>query len=113
MSYYYHQTENCTPAVEMATACEVHYLMVSSVLAVVVEIVKDKMEHYCDDVPLCLFETVHVTKHSNITITYHVVVSAAATVELDSVTTKIFGGKWKTIPILKFNCMAVFSCSTN
>ena len=56
MSYYYHQMENCKPAVEMVTACKVHYLMVASVIVVAVEIVKDKKEHYCDVVPLCLFD---------------------------------------------------------
>ena len=53
---YYHQMENYKPAVEMVTACAVHNLMVSSVLVVVVEIVKDEKEHYFDVVPLCLFD---------------------------------------------------------
>ena len=51
MSYYYHQMENYKPAVDMETVCKG---MVSSVLVVIV--VEDKREHYCDVVPLCLFD---------------------------------------------------------
>ena len=94
MSYYYHQMENCKPAVEMVTALGVQNSLVSPVFVVVVEIVKNEKEHYCDVVPLCLFDQLlRITnctcnKNSNITITNHVV-SAAVTVELDSVTSKV------------------------
>ena len=95
MSYYYHQMENYRLAVEMVTASGVHYLMMSSVFVVVVDIVEDEKEHYCDVVPLCLFDQLlriikcTCNKYSNITITNHVVVSAAVTVELDAVTSKV------------------------
>ena len=95
MSYYYHQMDNYKIAVEMVTASGVHYLMMSSVFVVVVDIVEDEKEHYCDVVPLCLFDQLlriincTCNKYSNITITNHVVVSAAVTVELDVVTSKV------------------------
>ena len=81
-------------AVEMVTASGVHYLMMSSVFVVVVDIVEDEKEHYCDVVPLCLFDQLlriikcKCNKYSNITITNHVV-SGAVTVELDAVTSKV------------------------
>ena len=54
MSYYYHQMENCKHVVEM---------VVSSVLVVVVDILKDEEEHYCD-VPLCLFDQLLTMRNS-------------------------------------------------
>ena len=99
MSYYYHQMENYRLAVEMVTASGVHYLMMLSVFVVVVDIVEDEKEHYYDVVPLCLFDQLlriikcTCNKYSNITITNHVVVSAAVsaavTAELDAVTSKV------------------------
>ena len=95
MSYYYHQMENYKLAVEMVTASVVQNLMMSSVFVVVVDTVEDEKEHYCDVVPLCLFDQLlriincTCNKYSNITITNHVVVSAAVTVELDAVTSTV------------------------
>ena len=94
MSYCYNQMENYKLAVEMATASGVHYLMMSSVFVVVVD-VEDEKEHYCDVVPLCLLDQLlriikcTCNKYSNITITNHVVVSAVVTVELYAVTSKV------------------------
>ena len=85
MSYYYHQMENYKLAVEMVTASVAQDLTMSSVFVVVVDIVEDEKEHYCDVVPLCLFDQLlriincTCNKYSNITITNHVVVSAAVT----------------------------------
>ena len=82
--------ENYKLAVEMVTASEVQHLMMSSVFVVVVDIVEDEKEHYCDVVLLCLFDQLLIiinctcNKYSNITITNHVVVSAAVTVDLTS-----------------------------
>ena len=76
MLHYYHQMENYKPAVDMVTACKG---MVSSVLVVVVEIVEDKGEHYCDVVLLRLFDqslkirNCTCNKHSDITTTNRVV----------------------------------------
>ena len=95
MSYCYHQIENYKFAVEMVTVSGVHYLMMPSVFVVVVDIVEDEKEHYCDVVPLCLFDQLlriikcTCNKYSNITITNYVAVSAAVTVELDAVTPKV------------------------
>ena len=86
--------ENYKLAVEMVTTSGVHYLMMSSVFVVVVDVVEDEKEHYCDVVPLCLFDQLlriikcTCNKYSNITITNHVV-SAAVIVELDAVTSKV------------------------
>ena len=96
-SHIYHRVVSADYklAVEMVTASGVHYLMMSSVFVVVVDIVEDEKEHYCDVVPLCLFDQLlriikcTCNKYSNITITNHVVVSAAVTVELDGMTSKV------------------------
>ena len=87
--------ENYKLAVEMVTASGVQHLMMSSVFVAIVDIVEDEKEHYCDVVPLCLFDQLLgitnciYNKYSNITITNHVVVSAAVTVELNAVTSKV------------------------
>ena len=81
----------------MITAFGVQNLLVPSVFVLVVDIVEDEKEHYCDVAPLCLFDQLLIlriinctrNKYSNTTITNHVVASAAVTVELDAATSKV------------------------